>query len=298
MLFSIEKGRAYMMNVASKQKEYETDNFADENIGIIQPGEVVYLPVDRIGTNPYQPRRAFEREQLMELAESIRQYGVMQPVSVRCINGSAYELVAGERRLRACRLLGLATIPAIIVTVTDRESAVIALIENLQRENLNYIEEAEGFINLISDYSLTQEQLARQIGKSQSAIANKLRILKLPHKVKAQLIEHGLSERHARALLRLGGEDEQLQALRVIVEDEMTVKSTDDMVERILRGRAKNSDGDAKSRLKVIPYVKDIRLFTNTIKQAVEIMKNSGISTLYDIKQTDNGCFINIMVTY
>ena len=260
--------------------------------------EIIHLPVDKIAPNPYQPRKIFAREQLFELAESIKKYGVMQPVSVRCINGAVYELVAGERRLRASKLAGLATIPAVVVSITDRDSASLALIENLQRENLNYLEEAEGYINLISDYSFTQEQLAAQIGKSQSAIANKLRILRLSPRIHKILLENGLSERHARALLKLDDEDKQLQTLEIVVNKELNVKKTEELVEAIIARDIEIERKTKKKQPQAKPYVKDIRLFTNTIKQAVEIMNDAGVSTIYDIEDRADGCFIGILVSY
>jgi len=275
---------------------------------ILRLGEIIQLPVDGIGPNPYQPRKAFEREPLEELAQSIRQYGVMQPISVRCINGAAYELVAGERRLRASRLAGLETIPAVVVTVTDKDSAALALIENLQRENLNYLEEAEGYTNLISDYSYTQEQLAERIGKSQSTIANKLRILKLSPQIQKSLIANSLSERHARALLRLPDEEAQLAILEKIVEDGLNVKKTEELVEETVSGRnaacgppeheVNDENAERRAKRRVRPYAKDLRLFMNTVRQAVGIMNDSGVNAVCDVENRADGCFIKIVVTY
>jgi ParB family chromosome partitioning protein len=163
--------------------------------------EIKYIPIDSIKPNPYQPRKDFNKKALEELSQSIKTYGVIQPISVRKLQDNSYELVAGERRLRASELANLKEIPAIIVDYRDKESAMIALIENLQREDLNFIEEAEGYRNLIEDHGFTQQELAEKIGKSQSTIANKLRLLKLPDDIKRDLIEHNLTERHGRALL-------------------------------------------------------------------------------------------------
>ncbi|UZQ83009.1 ParB/RepB/Spo0J family partition protein [Thermoanaerobacter sp. RKWS2] len=171
--------------------------------------EISYLPIDSIRPSPYQPRKTFDIKNLQELSESIKVYGVLQPITVRMVGNNSYELVAGERRLKASKLAGLTEIPAIIVNAQDEDAAVLALIENLQREDLNFIEEAEGYYNLINDHHLTQEQLAKMLGKSQSTIANKLRILKLSKEIKEKLLENDLTERHARALLRLP--DEELQ---------------------------------------------------------------------------------------
>jgi len=266
---------------------------------LLQNNEILYLPVDKIGSNPYQPRKVFEREPLEELAQSIKKYGVMQPISVRRINGAAYELVAGERRLRASKLAGLETIPAIIVNVNDRDSAALALIENLQREDLNYLEEAEGYVNLISDYSYTQEQLAAQIGKSQSAVANKLRILKLSPKIQKILIDNGLTERHARALLKLPDEESRLETLKKVINGDLNVKKTENLIESVLNAVTGGADERRRrKRSAVKPYIRDLRLFTNTIKEAVDIMNNSGVNAIYDIENKDDGCFISILVTY
>ena len=258
--------------------------------------EILHLPVDKIAPNPYQPRRQFSREQLEELAQSIRAYGVMQPVTVRLINGTSYELVAGERRLRASRLAGLAEIPAVLVHISDQDSAVLALIENLQRQSLNYIEEAEGFANLMTDYGFTQEQLAQKLGKNQSTIANKLRILRLPRKVQDALLENSLTERHARALLRLEGEERQLEAIARIVQAGLTVQRTEELVEVMLR-RDEEQKRQAR-RTQVKTYIKDLRLFTNTIRQAVDLMNHAGVATAYEVEDNKDGCFISILVTY
>ena len=264
-------------------------------IQVLHGTEVLHLPVDKIAPNPYQPRRVFDRVQLEELSQSIREYGVMQPISVRIINGKNYELVAGERRLRASRLAGMTEIPAVVVNISDQDSAVLALIENLQRQNLNYIEEAEGFANLMADYSFTQEQLAQKLNKSQSTIANKMRILRLPLSVQNALLENGLTERHARALLKLEDEEQQAAVVERVVKESLTVQRTEALVESMLRQDA----AARKARRKPIKaYIKDIRLFTNTIRQAVDLMNLSGVATAYDVEESKDGCFISILVTY
>ena len=270
--------------------------------GVGKPGgEIIRIPIDKIAPNPYQPRKAFAREQLVELAQSISQYGVLQPISVRRINGAFYELVAGERRLRAGRLAGLTEIPAIVMHITDRDSAMIALIENLQREGLSFMEEAEGYANLISDYSMTQEQLARQVGKSQSAVANKLRLLRLPESAQRLMLENGLTERHARALLRLNREDIQLEALERVIKGNLNVKKTEDLIEGMLNPGKRRGTAGAKAKRKrafAKPFVRDIRIFKNTIKQAVDVMNGAGLSADYDVEERDGGCLISIKVVY
>lgn len=173
-----------------------------------------YVNIDLISPNVYQPRKIFNEEAIDELAKSIKSYGIIQPLSVRRMGDSRYELVAGERRLRAAKKIGLKEVPVIIVDVTDKESAAIALLENIQREDLNFLEEAEAYYNLIREHSYTQEKLAELIGKKQSTIANKIRLLKLPQRIRKKLLESNLTERHARALLKLPTEELQKKSFK------------------------------------------------------------------------------------
>jgi len=261
--------------------------------------KIYNLPVEMVLPNPFQPRRHFEPMALVDLATSIKQHGLMQPICVRII-ADGYELIAGERRLRATKLAGISTIAAIIVDITDAESAILAMVENLQRQNLNYIEEAEGFYFLISKHSMTQDDLARKLGKNQSTIANKLRLLKLPGRVKKTLIESGLSERHARALLvimkdRSPAQAEQLMAevVEKIIQNDMTVQKTEEYIEKMLNFQKKMV---AKRNIKA--HIRDIRIFTNTIKQAVDIMQDSGVNATYDVEEKQDGCVITVQVVY
>jgi len=274
-----------------------------KNLGYLQDtteNKIYHLPVEMIEPNPFQPRRHFEPMALVDLATSIKQYGLMQPISVRLVE-KGYEIVAGERRLRATKLANIPTIPAVIVNITDAESAVLAMVENLQRQNLNYIEEAEGFYLLISRHNLTQDDLARKLGKNQSTIANKLRLLRLPNKVKKTLIENGLSERHARALLKILKEREPAQVEKLILEvidrivdSGLTVKKTEEYVDKVLNFQAKKMA--AKRNVKT--HIRDVRIFTNTIKQAVDIMQDSGVKATYDVEEKQDGCVITVLVTY
>ena len=196
--------------------------------------EVARIPIDSIRPNPYQPRRVFSQEALEELCASIKQYGLLQPISVRKTGNDTFELIAGERRLRASKMAGMKYIDAIIFSTYEQDSAVIAMMENLQRENLHYMEEAEGYQNLIRDHGLSQDELARRLGKNQSTIANKMRILKLPMPVKRMLLQYNLTERHARALLRLHDEEAQIKVIQIIVAQGLNVKATEDLVERTI----------------------------------------------------------------
>ena len=204
---------------------------------VLGSGRVLYLPTARIRPNPMQPRKHFDTGGLQELAGSIRQYGVLQPLTVRKAGG-AYELVAGERRLRAARLAGLTEVPCLLADVDEEASGMLALVENLQRRDLDYIEEAEGLQKLMQQYHLSQEQAARRIGKSQSAVANKLRILHHPPSVLQALREHHLTERHARALLRLPDEEERLRVIGLIVQGEWTVAKTEQYIDARLAPKA------------------------------------------------------------
>ncbi|WP_026895544.1 nucleoid occlusion protein [Clostridiisalibacter paucivorans] len=255
--------------------------------------EVLFIPIKNIRPNPYQPRKNFGRMALEELSQSIKSYGVIQPISVRKISENSFELVAGERRLRAAEIAQLEKIPSIIVNMKDEDSAVLALIENLQREDLNFIEEAEGYYNLINDHGFTQHQLAQKVGKNQSTIANKLRILRLPDEAKKLLLENGLSERHARALLKLSDTDIQMAVLEKVIKNDMTVKKTEDLIKSILEDMTK----EEKQKEKKTPNVKSLinfKIYLNTLKNAYNAIKESGVDAKFE--QKDKGKFIEVVV--
>ena len=254
--------------------------------------EILELPLDVIRPNPYQPRRIFDQNGLDELAASIRAYGVLQPISVRRLGNTNYELVAGERRLRASRLAGEYTIPAILVEISDTDSAVLAIIENLQRRDLHFFEEAEGFRNLIGDYAFTQEELASRIGKSQSTIANKLRLLRISRQLQKEIIENELSERHARALLKLDCEEDRAEVLQKVIASGLTVRKTEELIDSMVLPKIKPKTIPFKT------YIQDIRLLTNSIKEDLEMMRNSGMDTRFDMRETDTGYDIHIALSY
>ena len=258
--------------------------------------EVARIPIDSIRPNPYQPRRVFSQEALEELCQSIRQYGLLQPISVRKAGNDVYELIAGERRLRACRMAGMTTIDALVFSAYEQDSAVIAMMENLQRENLHYMEEAEGYQNLIRDHGLSQEELARRLGKNQSTIANKMRILKLPASVKALLLEHNLTERHARSLLRLHVEEMQIKIARVIVEQSLNVKATEELVERTISRIYGIEKEERPAANKVSAFVRDTRLYINSIKTIVQQMQSAGLQPAYDAQETEKGLEIRLTI--
>jgi len=236
----------------------------------------------------------FDRESLEELATSIKTYGVLQPISVRHINGAGYELVAGERRLRACKLAGLSTIPAIVVDITDHDSAVLAMIENLQRKDLHFFEEAHGLSNLMTDYGFTQEALAGRIGKTQSTIANKIRIMRLSRNVQKLIIDNDLTERHARALLKLSNEEDQLEVLTKVIKQGLTVRKTEALIEATLSPVTQSIGGQSPFKA----YIRDIRILTNSIKENLDMVRQSGIDTHFDMEQTDTGYNIMIKLNY
>lgn len=243
---------------------------ADERVNV-----VTRIPIDSIRPNPYQPRKFFDAIAIEELADSIREYGVIQPITVRALGQGSYELVSGERRLRASKAAELSEIPAIVMEIDEDDSAVIALIENLQRKDLNFFEEAEGYYYLLTEHGFTQEQLSKKIGKRQSTIANKTRLLKLPLQIRKMILESGLTERHARALLKIGDEELQIKVLQKIIDKQLNVSAAEAYIEselyRFLENRQLKSLRDKKAT------DKDFRIFLNTIKRALDMVKTAGV---------------------
>ncbi len=235
----------------------------------ISEDKIKMISLNEVVPNPHQPRRDFDQKELEELAESIKNYGVIQPITVRINDEDKYELIAGERRLRASKLLKLEKIPAVIRDFSNQEMAEVALVENLQRRDLDFLEEARAYQQLLEKFNLTQQELAEKIGKSQSTIANKLRLLNLPTDVRKFLNSPVISERHARALLKLKSLDDQLEIVRKIIENELTVKETEVLVKKILNPE--------KEEKKVVTLYRDLRLFTNTLNKTIEEIKTAGI---------------------
>lgn len=249
------------------------------------------IPIDKIAPNPYQPRKEFSGSSLEELAASIKEYGVLQPINVRKIGEDGFELVSGERRLRASKLAGKTNIPAVVIEVVEQDSAVIALIENLQRQDLNFMEEAEGYHNLINDHGMTQEELARKVGKKQSTIANKLRLLKLNNNIKKTILENELTERHARALLKLPDDVLQEKALQSIVKKALNVKKAEELIEKMLDEVAAASEEPKKNRIK---GKMNYNIYINTLKNACKEILKTGCRVEYG--QVDKGEFIEVTV--
>ncbi|MDD2413810.1 MAG: ParB/RepB/Spo0J family partition protein [Eubacteriaceae bacterium] len=255
------------------------------------------IPVDQIIPNPNQPRKIFKDEKLNELANSIKTFGVIQPIQVRQIDQDLYELVSGERRLRASKMAGKTMIPAMEMKMSDQDSAVLAIVENIQREDLNFFEEAESYRQLMKYYNMTQEQVASLLGKSQSFIANKIRLLKLDDKIILQVKEHQLSERHARALLRIPDQEIQQEVIDQIVKKDLNVKKTEHLVEKI-RDEVLTNNYDEKitpeKKARVKSFI-NAQIYINTIKSALKMVKENKKDAKY--KETEKKNSIEITIT-
>ncbi|MCM1523369.1 MAG: ParB/RepB/Spo0J family partition protein [Ruminococcus sp.] len=235
-------------------------------------GKVVEIDIDRIYPNPNQPRKIFNQPELEELAASIRANGIIQPAVVRRID-MGYELIAGERRLRAARLCGMNSIPCIIVETTERGSAMMSLAENMQRKDLNFFEEAEAISIMIELFGYTQEDVASRLGKSQSTIANKMRLLKIPRSERMLMIDYGFTERHARALLAVESPEMRINIINEIYRRKLNVENTERLIESMNK-RSKEYQRIRRCR----GAFRDVRLFVNTINHAVEVMQAAGIN--------------------
>ena len=258
----------------------------------VRRGNIIWLPSEDIAPNPVQPRKLFDEEGLEELSRSIKSYGILNPLTVRC-RGGKYELVAGERRLRAAKLAGLQEVPCILLDVNMEDAGLIALIENLQRRDLDFIEEALGLSRLIRMFGLSQEEAARRIGKSQSAVANKLRLLKLPEDVLEKLRACGLSERHGRALLRLPDPNAQRLALAYIAANSLTVAAAEEYIEALLNAPEEAAPKPEPKRTLVL---KDVRIFLNSLNRSLELMKQGGIDAGVKREETDELLVLTISI--
>lgn len=261
-----------MLNILKKQKE----------------DSLVSLPLDEIAPNRYQPRQYFDDTTLEELKDSILEYGLLQPITVRRISGG-YELIAGERRFRAAQLAGLTEIPAIIVQSDEKKSAVLSLLENLQREDLTFFEVAQSYERLIREQGMTQSEVAEKIGKSQSSVANKLRLLRLSPIIRKFIRDYDLTERHARALLRLHTEADQLEAVKKICLHSMTVAETEELVASMLEPKPKKPKPETKGTNNLV-------FFKNTVKKAIDIMKKGGVDANMEEEDFDWGTEYRIKV--
>ena len=252
---------------------------------------VLTLRVEDIRPNPHQPRQTFDDEGLRELASSIRRHGILQPLTVRSAGGGKWELVAGERRLRAAKLAGLEKVPCIRREADDRESALLALVENLQRRDLHYLEEAAAIAAYIRQTGITQEEAAAQLGRSPSALANKLRLLRLSPACRELLVRNGLTERHARCLLRLEDEEERLAALRHIADKQLNVAQAEQYVDQRL---AQLQSTPPKRRRTFI--LKDVRLFLNSLDRGLRMVREAGVDARTERQETEDAILLTIRI--
>ncbi len=251
-----------------------------------EEGKIIEIETHRIRPNPAQPRREFDTEALLSLSESIRRHGILQPPVVRCIAPGLYELIAGERRLRAATMAGMAVIPCLVRAGDDDESAELAIIENLQRRDLDMFEEAAAIATLCEKYRLTQEQVGQKLSVSQSYVANKLRLLRLPEEARDILRMPGMTERHARAVLRLPPE-RRMGALRHIAANDMNVAAGEKYIDRLLADKKKGKRSGV---------IKDIRLFYNSLDRAVALVREAGIGITSRRRETEEGIEITVII--
>ena len=243
------------------------------NFMLKNDNKVLEIPIIKIRPNKAQPRKTFDETELAALSASISENGILQPLSVRKISAAEYELVAGERRLRASVLAGLRKVPCIVLKCSEKESAIYALLENLQRSDLGIFEEARGISRLIRRFGLTQEEAAQRLGKTQSTIANKLRLLRLTYEEQELIISAGLTERHARALLRIEDEGKRREVLSKVIALNLNTQQTDNLVGEVLNDCPKHIKSMGSSKA----VIKDVRIFVNTINKAVDTMRLAGI---------------------
>ena len=253
--------------------------------------KITYLELSKVIPCPTQPRRSFPSAELNELAESIRENGVLQPITVRRL-GREYEVIAGERRLRASHIAGLSKIPCIVINADEKKSATLALLENLQRQDLGFFEEAEGISRLMKVCSYTQEEAAKKLGKSQASISNKLRLLKLGSDIISKILSANLTERHARALLRLNSREERASALDYIIKNNLNVRETDDYIDSLTEKRMPQTKDKGKTKERIV--IKDVRLFYNTVGRAIDTMRRAGFKT--DLVRNEDEESINMSI--
>ena len=266
-----------------KETENRLPGFPEEE----QTGMITEINIEEIVPSRYQPRVHFDEESLDELAASIRANGLIQPVAVRKTE-NGYEIIAGERRYRACRKAGMETIPCYILTPSESQAAEMALIENIQREDLTAVEEALSYVQIINRTGMTQEQIAERVGKSQSAIANKIRLLSLPEEIQDGISDRKITERHARALLRLP-QEEQLKAYHHVLSKDLNVRQTDEYVEKAA-GKQKNRKQKTKG------FTRNVRIAVNSVNQCVQMIRKMGISAETEINDTESETKIIIRI--
>lgn len=243
-------------------------------------GQIILISQDEIYPNPNQPRRKFDFDELESLAQSIRQNGIIQPITVRLNSRGEYELISGERRLRASRLVGITQIPCIIMDANDEKSALFALLENIQRCDLHFFEEAVAIEKLLTDYGMTRDEICKKLGKAPPTISNKLRLLRLPEEIRLRISQEDLTERHARAMLKLTSVSQMERAMSIIAEKRLNVAETERLVSQILTN-------DSRHRQPTVKLFKDVRIFVNTLNHAVDTMRRAGIEADSAKSETD-----------
>ena len=243
-------------------------------------GQIILVPHEEIFPNPNQPRKRFDFDELEGLAQSIRQNGIIQPIAVRVNEKGQYELISGERRLRASRLVGITRIPCIIMEANDSKSALFALIENIQRTDLSFFEEAVAIDKLINEYGMSRDEVCKKLGKAPSTVSNKLRLLRLPEEIRLKIVQENLTERHARALLRLNNLSQIQRALSIISEKRLNVEESEKLIDQIL-------NNDSRRRQPPVKLFKDVRIFVNTLNHAVDTMRRAGIEADSAKSETD-----------
>lgn len=261
----------------------EKDDVKDHNL------QIIHLPLEKIIINPKQPRKEFREEELGELAQSIADYGVLQPILVRTTDDGMYSIIAGERRFRASQLAGCTDIPAIVRNLEEEETALIALVENVQRENLNFIEEARAYKKLMDEFHLTQNEIALKVGKQQSTISNKIRILALPEDIQELLTGSKLTERHARALLRIPGETDRRKIINRIVKNNLNVKQSEKLIDEFLA--ALEEQHRKKNKINYISY----KIYVNTIRKSFAQIKEMEEGAV--LSQEDKGDVLELKIT-
>ncbi len=243
-------------------------------------GQIILIPQEEINPNPNQPRRRFDFDELEGLAQSIRQNGIIQPIAVRVNSRGEYELISGERRLRASRLVGITQVPCIIMEASDQKSALFALLENIQRCDLNFFEEAVAIEKLLTEYGMSRDEICKKLGKAPPTISNKLRLLRLPEEIRLRITQENLTERHARAMLRLTSINQMERAMSIIAEKRLNVAETERLVSQILTN-------DSRHRQPTVKLFKDVRIFVNTLNHAVDTMRRAGIEADSAKSETD-----------
>ena len=283
---------AKLLGLSGKEQELDVRDLAPEGSEV----KVREVPVDSIHTNPFQPRRWFREEPLAELAASVKEFGVLQPLLVRRDGHRRYELIAGERRLRASRLAGLATVPVLEVEMSDQEVAEVGLIENLQREDLHFLEEAESFKQLIGFFGLTVDKLAERMGKSASLVSGRLRLLKLAPEVREAVVRAAISEKHARALLKLEDAQAQLAVIRKIEEQGLTSRETDQWVNLTLADMQERRQEKPKPKEKTLNNVRDVRIVLNLLKHMTRDLKRDGLKVEMNQKEEDGFLKVELLI--